>query len=114
MRGWVTIMLRLTSLVMTLLLAVPVVRDCCLPVTRSLSCHGSTQTDKVICSSDHGAIAEDRAAVGIKFFVLSCDLRVVQHVKLALPTMDQRGSIEPTLFLMPLGDLYLRTHALLI
>src|SRR5215510_11890259 len=58
-------MLRLGSLVMVFLVTVPMVRDCCLPVTQRLPCHETQHTDDVTCFSNQQAIAETKTALGV-------------------------------------------------
>src|SRR5262245_6956468 len=60
----VTAMLRVGSLLMMFLVTVPMVRDCCLPVTHLLPCHESKHTDDVACFSNQQAIAETKTAIG--------------------------------------------------
>jgi hypothetical protein len=108
-----TLMFRLGSLLMNLALTAPLVVDCCLPVTHPLPCHGSKHTDDVTCSSNQQAIAETKATLGID---LSHDyeLPIAHHATSAIPIQTRGPAHRVTFYLLPNGDIYLRTGALLI
>jgi hypothetical protein len=106
-------MWRFGSLLTMLLLTAPMVRDCCLPVTHSLPCHGARHTDDVTCSSNAQAIAESKPALGVYVSVQS-------HAGVA---GDAHSTTFPQVRWMadgiihtaiPATDIYLHTGALLI
>jgi hypothetical protein len=102
--GWVLILV---------LLFVPLVRDCCLPVTHSLPCHESRATEDVACASISQAIAEGKGTVTVG---PSADGRIspmtfgaLYHPCGMTTAMDKVPFVD-----MTATDLYLRTGALLI
>src|SRR5688572_8099901 len=104
-------MLRFGSFLMMLLLTVPIVRECCLPVAHTPPCHQSKQADEVTCYSEQ-AVTETKT-----FF--SGDARMESHVRNA----DAMPAILPNvcgqtnrivLTSLPAIHIYLRTSALLI
>jgi hypothetical protein len=108
-----TTMLRLGSFLMLILLATPMVRECCLPVTPAPPCHESKHTDDATCASNQQAVAEPRTTLSVK--------PLLEHI---CPIVDfaDRGTIQPVRFVVdpfdivspPPTDIYLRTGALLI
>ena len=106
-------MLRLGSLLMVFLLTVPMVRDCCLPVTHLLPCHGSKHSDDVTCFANQQAIAETKTAIGVSSPTdFACSLS--DDAKSAIFTQLRRTSARVRLVRTPTTDIYLRTGALLI
>jgi len=109
----VTAMLRLGSLVMVFLVTVPMVRDCCLPVTQRPPCHEARHTDDVTCFSNQQAIAETKTLLGVSSSIdYQCPL--ADDAKSAIVTQIRRASDTVTLVPIPTVDIYLRTGALLI
>ena len=108
-----TAMLRLGSLLMVFLVTLPVVRDCCMPVTQRLPCHETRHTDDVTCFSNQQAIAETKTALGVSS---SIDYQgpIADDAKSAISTQIRRASDTVTLVPIPRVDIYLRTGALLI
>jgi hypothetical protein len=106
-------MVKLGSLLMIALLAVPIVRDCCLPVVHTPQCHESKRTDDITCSANDQAIAETKAAIGSNS-TLDCAFRVNEDVHSAVlnQILSAPDGVTPTT--IPTPDLYLRTGALLI
>jgi hypothetical protein len=49
-------MLRFSSLLVVVLLAVPAVRDCCLPPAQVLTCHGTGPGQDQSCTLTEGAV----------------------------------------------------------
>lgn len=108
-----TAMLRLGSLVIVFLVTVPMIRDCCLPVTQRLACHEARHTDDVTCFSNQQAIAETKTALGVSSSIdYQCPF--ADDTKSAIVTQIRRASDRVTLAPIPRVDIYLRTGALLI
>ena len=108
-----TAMLRLGSLVMVFLVTVPMIRDCCLPVTHRLPCHETQHRDDVTCFSNQQAIAETKTALGVSSSIdYQCPF--ADDAKSAIVTQIRRASDTVTLVPIPRVDIYLRTGALLI
>ena len=108
-----TAMLRLGSLVMVFLVTVPMIRDCCLPVTQRLACHEARHTDDVTCFSNQQAIAETKTALGVSPSI-DYHCLIADDAKSAIATQIRRASDTVTLVPTPRVDIYLRTGALLI
>jgi len=106
-------MVRFGSLLMILLLAVPFVRDCCLPVTQPLPCHQQKHADDVTCFSSQQAIPETKTALGAGSFS-EYNLPVTVDAQSAIRTQVPRASDKAMLVPPPHSDIYLRTGALLI
>ena len=101
-------------LFMLLILAVPMLRECCLPVvTHPSHCQESKQADSESCYSGQAAITESRTALAVS---LSIDHGFpASHVW----NSDGFGSASPAANKLTFAhtqtiDLYLRTGALLI
>jgi hypothetical protein len=95
------------------LLFVPLVRDCCLPVTHNLPCHESKPINDVACASISQAITEGKGSVTV---APSADSRIspttfgeLCHPCGMTTAMDKIPFVDTTA-----TDLYLRTGALLI
>jgi hypothetical protein len=109
-----TIMTRLGALLVILLLTAPMVRECCLPVTPILPCHETRHTEDLSCASNQQAIAETKAAMGMRPSQLCCDLPAMHHAIPALPALHGWVADNITTSSPPPSDLYLRTGALRI
>jgi hypothetical protein len=108
----VTIAFRVGSFAMMLFLAVPMVRDCCLPLTSPPPCHQSKQTDDMTCASSLQAITQDKtAAVRLS---PADGLPVMRHAEPVLLPVVSRSFEKNAASPPPLTNLYLRTGALLI
>jgi hypothetical protein len=102
------------SFLMMFVLAVPMVRDCCLPVIHSgPPCHESTHRDDATCASNEQAVAETKTTLVVSSsiehtrpIVDLADPGTVQRIRL---TADAFGFVYT-----PTTDIYLRTGALLI
>src|SRR5262249_18378997 len=106
-------MLRLGSLLVMFLLTVPMVRDCCLPVTHGLPCHESKDADDETCFSNQQAIGEAKSGLSVSTSIdyqlpIADDVKSAMFTQIGL-TLD-RIHLVPT----PISDIYLRTGALLI
>src|SRR5215510_2889284 len=104
-------MLRAGSLLMILLVTVPMVRDCCVPVTHLLPCHESEHGRDVACFSNQQAIAETKGAVVSSSVDYPCP--TVVDAKSAIVTHIRRAPERSTLVPTQTG-ISLRTGALLI
>jgi hypothetical protein len=109
----VTALLRLGSLVMVFLVTVPMVRDCCLPVTQRLPCHETQHTDDVACFSNQQAIAETKTALSVSSSI-DYQCPIADDAKSAIFTQIRCASDTVTLVPIPTVDIYLRTGALLV
>jgi hypothetical protein len=98
---------------MMVLLAAPIVRDCCLPVVHTPQCHESKRTDDVTCSSNQQAITEPRADIALNAAV-DCELRAADDMNYTVPTHTRWAADRVITARLPVSDLYLRTGALLI
>src|SRR5262249_22505398 len=98
---------------MVFLVTVPMVRDCCLPVTHRLPCHETQHRDDVTCFSNQQAITETKTALGLSPS-LDYHCLIADHAKFAIATQIRRASDTVTLVPIPRVDIYLRTGALLI
>ncbi len=104
---------RFGSLLMILLLGVPLVRDCCLPIAHSLPCHESKQSVDAACSALLQAIAEPKTTIGgnSSFDYVVPDENATQS---AIIVQVQSSLDHATFAPRLIADIYLRTHALLI
>jgi hypothetical protein len=100
---------------MMVLLAAPMVRDCCLPVTHSLPCHESKHADDEACFSNQQAVAE---AKGVAAFTITLEHWFPSVTVLhsgSFPEVRGAASYEVArAHPYDRTDLYLRTGALLI
>jgi hypothetical protein len=109
----VAAMFRLGSLLMTLLLAAPMVHDCCSRVAQA-SCHESQLTGQVICSPNQQAIAETKTAASLNsdnlhtLFCTAVDANSTHFVQ------TQHVSIATSFVPISIRALYLQTGVLLI
>jgi hypothetical protein len=110
----VTSVMRIGSFVMVLFLVIPLVRDCCLPVTHSLPCHQqSKRTDDNACDALLQAVNETRSAP-------VCERAVQQAAFIAgagpsqVPATAHRLGHELRFTHTSSTDIYLRTGVLLI
>jgi hypothetical protein len=105
--------IRFGSLVMMLVLTVPMVRDCCLPVTHTLPCHQSRHTDDVTCSSSQQAITETKATLSIGLSI-DCESALAAGAESSMLT--HMRCVLHAIALAPRAqdDRYLQTGALLI
>jgi hypothetical protein len=106
-------MVRFSSFLMTLLLTVPMLRDCCLLVAHTQHCHESNYADDLTCSSNQQALTETKIALDgnspIQFQTeISDDLNpaILSHIKCGVDRNAYIGT--------PTTDIYLRTGTLLI
>ena len=106
-------MFRVVSVLMMLLVGMPFVRDCCLPVTHSLPCHESKHTDDTTCASGQQAIAATKTALGISSSI-EYVVQVANAAKSAILTRVRRSLEMDALAARPAIDIYLRTGTLLI
>jgi len=108
----VTSLLRLGSFLMILLLGVPIVRDCYLPVTQAQPCHASKHDDDATCSARQQAVAENKAPavttpVQSQFYMAADpNPTVFTEVRCVI----DRAVSAP----LPANDIYLRTGTMLI
>jgi len=107
-------MLRVGSFLMMILLAAPMVRDCCLPITHALPCHESKPADDEACFSNQQAIA---ATKDIAAFKIAIDhwfpSAAVIHSE-GFPELRDAAREVARAHSRDGIDLYLRTGALLI
>src|SRR5262245_41848538 len=106
-------MVKLGSLLMVLLLTVPIVRDCCLPVVHTPLCHESRRTDDVTCSSNQQAITETKTAITGNT-LLDCEFRIPDDVFAAVLAQSHHAAERTAGPAITTPHLYLRTGALLI
>jgi len=106
-------MFRFGSLLIMLLLTVPFVRECCLPVTQPSPCDEPRHSDDVTCSSREQAIAETKTEPGSNSS-MDYVVEVADTANSAILTRIHRSSERDTLAPRPTSDIYLRTGALLI
>jgi len=107
-------MFRLGSLLMMVLLTVPIVRDCCLPVVHTPQCNDSNRTEDVTCSSNQQAITETRADVALNAAV-DCEISIAANMYSAMPTHTRSAAERIATAATPATpDLYLRNGVLLI
>jgi hypothetical protein len=106
-------MFQLGSLLMTLLLASPMVHDCCLRIAPG-PCHESKLTDQVICTPNEQMIAENKTAAAVNSNSLHAWSYTAVDANRALFVQTQRVSIATTFVPPPTRALYLQTCALLI
>jgi hypothetical protein len=106
-------MFRLGSFLMMIVLAAPMVRECCLPIVHAFPCHESKPTDDITCSASLQAIAETKAATGIRPSPVLV-LPALYPVSLAFAVAELRTSARTDLNPSPPIDIYIRTGALLI
>jgi hypothetical protein len=104
---------RFGSLLMMAILTVPIIGNCCLPVTHPVTCHQSQSADDVSCFWNQRAITQSEGNRGMKPSDSACDLPVRCNTKLAFSMPDPRRSDKPNPILAS-PDLYLQTRALLI
>ena len=110
-----TTMTRLSSLSIILFLIMPMVRECCLPVTPTLPCHETRRTDDLSCTSNQQAIFEGKAAPDMRATVLWYDLPAMHlAIPAVVPPLHVWVAEDITTYSPPPSDLYLRTGALLI
>jgi hypothetical protein len=108
----VTAMLRIGSLLMIFFVTVPMVRDCCLPVTHLLPCHETKHDADVACLSNQQAITETKSAFeGSSAIDYLCP--IADDSKSGVITQCRRASDRLTLVATD-NDIYLRTCVLLI
>jgi hypothetical protein len=108
----VTSLLRIGSLLMILLLGVPIVRDCCLPLTQAQPCHAEKHDDDVTCSARQQAVAENKAAAVTTPVLEQFDIAADPTPRVL---MEVRSLIyRPISAQLPANDIYLRTGTLLI
>lgn len=105
---------RIVSFAMMFVVAGPMVRDCCLPLTNLPPCHHSKHTDDLTCASNLQAITENKTTYVLRVSVPSCDLPVAPPAGGAVSAMTSQASEQTTASLPPPIELYLRTRALLI
>ena len=107
-------MFRFGSLVMTLLLIGPVVRDCCLPVIHPATCHEKPYMymDDVACSSSQQVVAEAEG----RFAGMSSPEYQNPQPEFATPAIPGQVLSSPGAVTSdhPPSDIYLCTGALLI
>src|SRR5262249_12741133 len=103
-------MLRVGSLLMMFLVTVPMVRDCCLPVTHLLPCHDKDHGADVTCFSNQQAITETKSALGVSSSIdYLC--RIADDAQSAIVTQFRRVSYR--IMLVPAtSEIYLRTCVL--
>jgi hypothetical protein len=107
-------MLRVGSFLMMILLTMPMVRDCCLPIAQPLPCHESKHADDMACLSNQQAIAETKGVVAFKITIDHWFPSVVVFHSEDFPLV-RPAAYEAALQHPPDGtDLYLHTGALLI
>jgi hypothetical protein len=106
-------MFRLGSLLMMVLLAVPFVRECCLPVMHPPPCHESRHSDESTCYSREQAIAETKTQLpnssSMDYIVEVAD-GANSTILTRIHRRSDTGTFDPRLT----SDIYLRTGALLI
>ena len=103
-------MMRFGLLLMIVLLAAPMVRDCCLPPAQAPPCHGATQGEDQACISNEQAIIQVNSN-GVVSFTTVFTLMMV-HTDELYPSAGLSGQLAlPHLFI---ADVNLRTGALLI
>lgn len=106
-------MFRMGSLLMTILLAAPMVRDCCLRGARG-PCHEAKLTDQVICSPSEQAIAESKTAASLNAERLDTWFSAAVDANAALFVQTRRVSVATTFVPTSIRALYLQTGVLLI
>jgi hypothetical protein len=106
-------MFRLGSLTMMLLLAVPFVRECCLPVMHPPPCHESRHSDESTCYSRQQAIAETKTELP-NSSSMGYIVEVADGGNSAILTRVHRRSDSAAFAPRLTSDIYLRTGALLI
>ena len=107
-------MLRVGSFLMMVLLAAPMVRDCCLPVTHSLPCHESKHADDEDCFSNQQAIAETKSVAAVTIALDHWFPSVAVLHSGCFPVVRDAAYEVARTRLHDGTDLYLRTGALLI
>ena len=108
-----TAMFRVASLLMMLVLAMPMLRECCLPTAQALPCHESKDTNDVTCSSNVQAVTESKATAA---FIAAhhYEYRLADNPIPALLTQSRCVAKRTAVPTIPASDLYLRTGVLLI
>jgi hypothetical protein len=111
----VTAMLRVGSfLMMMILLTMPMVRDCCLPIAHALPCHESKHADDETCFSNQQAIAETKGVVAFKITLNHWVPSVVVLHSDDFPLARLAPNEVARAHTPDVTDLYLHTGALLI
>jgi hypothetical protein len=106
-------MFRLGSLLMTLLLAAPMVHDCCLRIVQA-PCHESQLLGQLFCSPNEQAVAETKTAASLNSDRLHTLFFTAVHANSTHFVQTQRVSIATSFVPISIRALYLQTGALLI
>ena len=107
-----TAMLRFSSLLVIVLLAVPLVRDCCLPPAQTLPCHGAKQGEDQSCILNQEATIPVNSSDVASFMAVFPFPITTVHADGFYPLAGLAGPLAlPHLFI---SDVNLRTGALLI
>jgi hypothetical protein len=104
-------MLRFSSLLVIVLLAVPLVRDCCLPPAQTLPCHGASPGEDQSCILNQATIIPVSSDAASLMAVFPFPITTVDADH-SYPLAGLAGPLAlPHLFI---SDVNLRTGALLI
>jgi hypothetical protein len=103
-------MLQLGSILMTVLLTITIVVDCCLPAVHQGTCQESAYIDAVECPSIHDWVAETNSPFVIDSSIEYQRIDLPRAVFIAVPGSPPGVNLVPR----TTNDLYLRTGALLI
>ena len=97
---------------MLVVLAFPMVRECCLPVTRALPCHETKHTVDLTCYSNQQVI-ETKLALGLGSSG-PYETPIAPEKVFAFGLDNRKISTTSVFDLTSPSDIYLRTGALLI
>jgi len=105
-------MMRVGSLLIIVLLAVPMLRVCCLPPAQALPCHGTTQGDGQACILNQHAIVQIQSDVTVSLTPVFPFSLVTFLTNGLHPSADPASQVALSHFFI--ADVNLRTGVLLI